>query len=1038
MLKLQLNNQKGFSAVFIILGLLLLAIPLGIYLVSNPTFFNPRASSGGITNITDNRNSYPGGQIPEHEKFEVSFNVATQAQNLQMPYDGSPPAGVPAGMGITVNAQFSPDNFQTVYTQPAFYFQDFDYQIKDGQDWIYPKDSYSWKARFAPNKEGDWQYRITTQDKDGAGLSAPQTFTVAANPGNHGFLKVSPKDSRYFEFEDGTYFPGLGYNYALEWEDNPIQANKLKFEEDKQKGVQLLRGWLSQGGFYSGDHNPWRSASQGSEGDSLLSEKAYPGHDVAWWLDSSNPILFIGWLKKDPAVKPNTKYKLSLRYNLPDNLGGSGNYGVAVKKGSSWGQKPCDSSPIVTPFANISTGNNWQILESNITTGNENFLGFLCVELVNVSSGKVYIDQIDLREDLGGGNLGVNIINRPSAALHMNMDQLRSYTFDKILESAQQNDVYLKLVGLEKNDWIFNHIDSSGKMTVNGGNDNFYGSQRNFTKTRWLQQAWWRYMQARWGYSTNIHSWELLNEGDPFNGNHYALADEFAKYMHSFGPNSHLVTTSTWHSFPEAPFWTNRDFGNLDYGDVHQYVYKDQDINVRIDKESTGQSVNVGNPNDWFDPVVAVNKISQALGAKGSYGIGKPVMRGETGFIRDDSNGATNEIQQDNQGIWLHKYIWAGINSGGVIESYWFSKEHINPSPAKDLRGEYGKYYNFIKNIPLSNGNYVDSDATVSGGILRVMGQKDTVNRRAHLWIDNKTNTWGNVVSGVQPTAVTSATVTVPGMPQGIYPVLWYNTGNQSTVKTENVSVDGSGNLMLNIPQSLSTDIAVKIGDYLVQTVSAQTPPAVSPSPVLSPSPSLLPSPSSASTNINLVQISVFLSEYGRIGSGITSDLNTDGKVDIFDYAVLLGRIMAPVPSMPIPTVSPLPSSSPISSPTPIPSPSPAAVPSPSPSAHASAATVITPSITNAGLNTDYNPWAVWFLGEHITPELKVRIFDQGNQWGHDTQIVYGDPNSGTFQLPSNSAPSGCNSTSSCDIQIQLINGNFVSNNFTLNIPSSH
>ena len=87
------------------------------------------------------------------------------------------------------------------------------------------------------------------------------------------------------------------------------------------------------------------------------------------------------------------------------------------------------------------------------------------------------------------------------------------------------------------------------KFTFNDGafggfredNENFYGDYRNnHTKTRWLQRAWWRYLQARWGYSPNIHSWELLNEGDPDVyslglskvGRHQMLADELGKFMH--------------------------------------------------------------------------------------------------------------------------------------------------------------------------------------------------------------------------------------------------------------------------------------------------------------------------------------------------------------------------------------------------------------------------------------------------------------------------------------------------------------------------
>lgn len=47
------------------------------------------------------------------------------------------------------------------------------------------------------------------------------------------------------------------------------------------------------------------------------------------------------------------------------------------------------------------------------------------------------------------------------------------------------------------------------------------------TKIRWLLEAWWRYLQARWGYSPAIYSWELLNEGVPDSTLHYILTDEY-------------------------------------------------------------------------------------------------------------------------------------------------------------------------------------------------------------------------------------------------------------------------------------------------------------------------------------------------------------------------------------------------------------------------------------------------------------------------------------------------------------------------------
>ena len=149
-------------------------------------------------------------------------------------------------------------------------------------------------------------------------------------------------------------------------------------------------------------------------------------------------------------------------------------------------------------------------------------------------------------------------------------NQQASYAWDHKLESAAQAGVYLKLVVLEKNDRVWNEIKADGTLTSTDDNNNFYGAAN--TKVRSLQQYYWRYLAARWGYSTAVHSWELLNEGDPYNGNHYGLADAFAAYMHQTEPSRHMVTTSMWASFPVDSFWGNAKYPNIDYADVHAYV----------------------------------------------------------------------------------------------------------------------------------------------------------------------------------------------------------------------------------------------------------------------------------------------------------------------------------------------------------------------------------------------------------------------------------------------------------------------------------
>ena len=37
-------------------------------------------------------------------------------------------------------------------------------------------------------------------------------------------------------------------------------------------------------------------------------------------------------------------------------------------------------------------------------------------------------------------------------------------------------------------------------------------------------------------------------------------------------PSRHMVTTSFWHSFPNLEFWSNPDYPDIDYADMHAYI----------------------------------------------------------------------------------------------------------------------------------------------------------------------------------------------------------------------------------------------------------------------------------------------------------------------------------------------------------------------------------------------------------------------------------------------------------------------------------
>ncbi len=202
------------------------------------------------------------------------------------------------------------------------------------------------------------------------------------------------------------------------------------------------------------------------------------------------------------------------------------------------------------------------------------------------------IDTVFIGEDLGSGNYGPNIVTKPSMEQLSHYMERNAYAFDKTLDIARQNDVYLKLVVMEKNEQIENEIGFDGNK-AQFDNNNFYGNYRTMTAVRWYQQAWWRYLQARWGYSPNIFSFEAVNEALPGYTNHYGQVDEMGKYLHCgvFGvsilpydgqkctlaqPNAHMVSTSFSDGFERNLFASDK-YPNIDYADIHRYIAKDGD-----------------------------------------------------------------------------------------------------------------------------------------------------------------------------------------------------------------------------------------------------------------------------------------------------------------------------------------------------------------------------------------------------------------------------------------------------------------------------
>jgi hypothetical protein len=805
-----------------------------------------------ITTVSDNRATYPSDEVPTFEKFEITFDIENlSAQNKQIPFDPNLPNGLdpsnPDHQGVSVDALFTPDNWQTVYQQPAFYYQHFDDQIKedsDGQmrEWFYPTNTFAWKVRFAPDVAGTWQYKLVAEDAGGYTETDPISFKVTAS-NQHGFIAVSKSDPRYFEFDSGEVFFPLGFNRGPNLED-PMLANAKAYQMYQENGINLLRVWISE--VYGSAWLEWlggRNIYDGYLPRTGLLPFYDPVHDQftmsqrvdyepegdSGWFDACR---FQFWDNPE-AVKPNTDYRLRIKY-WGQGISGPRDpayleYGLDGKIGGGWNNNcyESDSSIVITNYGQNT--NDWAQLEGTWNSAGNNFLPRIYIGLENVIEGQAFIQSISLQEDFGNGQFGPEILMEPSMQYELYIPEQSAYALDKVIALAEQNDLFLKLVIHDKDDKIYTKFNDDGTFVYEqeDNQDGFYGDGRIVNKTRWLQQAWWRYLQARWGYSTAIHSWELTNEGDPWNTNHWALADELGKFMHcrAFGidvgnndgdicsfdyPNSHLVTTSFWHSLPGEPFWASKDYPNVDYVDVHAYVstgwldnpvYENDSASFHLD-----YSADVRHNINYF---TEINGIAT-----------KPIIRGEVGIDFINQHDENPDLALDLNGVWLHNLIWSSLDPGAMTELYWY-RDNIAAQPGPDglagLYEIYSYFQHFMQGIPLNNGNYHKVEVILSDPSLRATGQIDTTNNRAHLWIQNKNHTWRNVVDGDEDLSGLSGIVRINGFTSNTNLDLeWHEFTTEGTpsIVLDFATTGPNGELILTLPTNPDiTDVGIKIGD---------------------------------------------------------------------------------------------------------------------------------------------------------------------------------------------------------------------------------
>ncbi len=309
--------------------------------------------------------------------------------------------------------------------------------------------------------------------------------------------------------------------------------------------------------------------------------------------------------------------------------------------------------------------------------------------------------------------LGHGVQGTEGGILGFDFRQDKAYKFDLILGMAEEYGLYLQVPFMAvhymnyenpDHDEEFRSWDSSPYNVQNGGYltkpEQFWTDVRAKEDTKKL----YRYYVARWGYSRNIQSWEIMNEiGHAYmneDGTDYdenvakAWAEEIGGYMHAVDPYDHLVTISSAFNFADAVYGAS----SIDFASIHSYVWGSSYASSAAD---VTRSV-------WEN-------------------FHKPVLIGETG-----ASGMSGDLNYlaDPQGLVMRQMAFTATMGGGATGGmlFWWTQANLhdyygNVTPAV----EYFKLLpaNFVSMDLLEYGDYTIRHANAGiAGNMRMLGYR--------------------------------------------------------------------------------------------------------------------------------------------------------------------------------------------------------------------------------------------------------------------------------------------------------------------------
>lgn len=168
--------------------------------------------------------------VGQYCKLDLTLELSARYDNPHEPSD------------IAVDASFRAPSGRRVDV-PGFFYEDFDLTQGDGLEELIPSGRSAWKIRFAPNEVGQWTFGVTVRSREGIACTPPATITCVPSR-SKGFVRVSPKDTRYFAWDNGEEFFCIGSNAARFRTDQYVASYEELFAKMQKARMNWVRVWI--------------------------------------------------------------------------------------------------------------------------------------------------------------------------------------------------------------------------------------------------------------------------------------------------------------------------------------------------------------------------------------------------------------------------------------------------------------------------------------------------------------------------------------------------------------------------------------------------------------------------------------------------------------------------------------------------------------------------------------------------------------------------------------------------------------------------